>query len=219
MSIGDFIPFFLRQLRLKFRVQKKYGKRNNINTTRIGAGVSLGKKWGGVYLAENVEVRENVTIGDYSYCNKGTIIYKDSQIGNYCSIGYNVAIGPPEHPLSFYSTSPNAYRYDEIRELCPWPNDDITSPVVIGNDVWIGSNAIILQGCKVGDGSVVAAGAVVTHDVEPYTIVGGVPAKKIEDRFPSDLKKKLLENQWWNHDRKWISEFFHNLRCENKIEH
>ena len=121
-------------------------------------------------------------------------------------------------PVSFFTTSPNAYRYEKIKDICKWPSDDIVKPVVIGNDVWIGSNVVILQGCKVGDGAVVAAGAVVTHNVEPYTVVGGVPAKKIKDRFTSDLKKKLQDSQWWNHEKNWIADFFHIIYNEVKNE-
>ena len=214
MNISDFIPVFIRQLRLKSKIQKEYGKDNIINTTKIGKNVSLGNGMGGVYISENVDIRDNVTLGTQTYCNRDTIIYKGSKIGNYCSIGYNVAVGPPEHPVSFFTTSPNAYRYEALKDLCQWPNDDITSPVIIGNDVWIGSNAIILQGVKIGDGAVVAAGAVVTKYVEPYTVVGGVPAKKIKDRFDSNLKQILLDSQWWNHDKRWISDFFHKLQSE-----
>lgn len=169
----------------------------------------------GVYLANDVDVRDDVTIGAHSYCNRGTTIFKGSIIGNYCSIGYNVHIGPPEHPVTFFSTSPDAYRSPEIKDLCDWPKDDIHSPVIVGNDVWIGSNAIILQGCKIGDGAVIAAGAVVTHDVLPYTVVGGVPAKKIKDRFHPSLSRKLLDSQWWNHEEKWIAEFFRSLQISD----
>ena len=134
MSIHDFIPIFIRQLILKIKIQKLYGKGNKIYTTRIGRDVTLGDEWG-VYLSDNVDVRDNVKIGTQTYCNRGTIIFKGSQIGNYCSIGYNVAIGPPEHPVSFFTTSPNAYRYVKIKDICKWPSDDIVKPVVIGNDV------------------------------------------------------------------------------------
>lgn len=218
MRVVDFIPTFIRQLLLKYRIEKKYGKGNSINTTLIGHNFQIGGM-GGVYLAPDVDIRNNVSIGSYSYCNRGTTIFNGCKIGSYCSIGYNVHIGAPEHPLKFYSTSPNVYRYNSIKDLCPWPIDDILTPVVIGNDVWIGNNAVILQGCKIGDGSVVAAGAIVTHDVESYTIVGGVPAKKIKDRIPSEIKRKLTESKWWDHDRKWVSEFFHNLQRESIIEH
>ena len=215
MTIHDFIPVFIRQLRLKREIQRQYGKGNKIYTTQIGKNVRLGTEMGRVYLSDNVDVRDNVCIGANTYCNRGTTIFKGSIIGNYCSIGYNVAIGPPEHPVSFYTTSPNVYRYDSIKDLCDWPKDDVLKPVVIGNDVWIGSNVVILQGCKVGDGAVLAAGAVVTHDVESYTIVGGVPAKRIKDRFAPSIRQKLIESQWWNHDKKWIANFFFELRNNN----
>ena len=215
MRIGDFIPMFIRQFRLKYRIEKKYGKNNNINTTQIGSNVQIGGSWGGVYLAKGVDIRKDVTIGAYSYCNRGTTIFKGCKIGNYCSIGYNVHIGPPEHPLNFYSTSPNIYRFNNIKDLCSWPMDDILNPVIIGNDVWIGSNAVVLQGCMVGDGAVIAAGSIVTHDVAPYTVVGGVPAKVIKERFSPQIKQLLLESHWWDHEKEWIANFFKELREKN----
>ena len=79
----------------------------------------------------------------------------------------------------------------------------------IGNDVWIGANAIILPGVKICDGVVVAAGAVVTHDIEPYAIVGGIPAKLIKKRFDDEMIKKLLKIAWWE----WTPE-----EIEDKLE-
>lgn len=74
----------------------------------------------------------------------------------------------------------------------------------IGNDVWIGADVKILEGVKIGDGAIIAAGAVVTKDVEPYSIVGGVPAKKIRDRFTTKQIEFLLKLKWWNKDLEWI---------------
>ena len=71
-------------------------------------------------------------------------------------------------------------------------------PIIIGNDVWIGQNAVVLPGVTVHDGAVCAAGAVVTHDVPPYTIVGGVPARIIKKRYPDQMIEKLLKIRWWN---------------------
>ncbi|QEI09365.1 CatB-related O-acetyltransferase [Pigmentiphaga aceris] len=71
---------------------------------------------------------------------------------------------------------------------------------VIGNDVWIGAYARIMGGVKIGDGAVIAAGSVVTHDVEPYTIVGGVPAKPIKKRFSQALIDEMLALRWWDYD-------------------
>ncbi|MBI5204619.1 MAG: CatB-related O-acetyltransferase [Nitrospirae bacterium] len=71
-------------------------------------------------------------------------------------------------------------------------------PVIIGNDVWIGDSVIILPGVQVGDGAIIGAGSVVTKNVPPYTIVGGVPAKKIRDRFSDKIKEQLLQIKWWD---------------------
>ena len=73
-----------------------------------------------------------------------------------------------------------------------------SKPVVIGNDVYLGDGIIVMPGVTIGDGAVVAANAVVTKDVEPYTIVGGVTSKKIRDRFPDTVKEQLLKTRWWN---------------------
>lgn len=72
--------------------------------------------------------------------------------------------------------------------------------IIVGNDVWIGANVVLLPGVYIGNGAIIAAGAVVTHDIEPYSIVGGVPAKKIRYRFEHDVIEKLQEIQWWNWD-------------------
>ena len=84
------------------------------------------------------------------------------------------------------------------------PKDRVSSkemnsqPVIIGNDVYLGDGVIVMPGVTIGHGSVIAANAVITKDVEPYTIVGGVAAKKIRDRFPDNIKQDLLNTQWWN---------------------
>ena len=81
--------------------------------------------------------------------------------------------------------------------------------VTIGNDVWIGSNVVILDGSTIGDGVIVAAGAVVTSDLEPYYIYGGVPARKIGERFTGEEREFLLKYKWWNKDDKWIKDNAH----------
>lgn len=86
--------------------------------------------------------------------------------------------------------------------------------VVIGNDVWIGSNVKILQGIKICDGAVIAAGALITKDVEPYAIVGGVPAKLIRKRFSDEDIKFLLDLKWWDKGEEWVienAEFFEDI--------
>lgn len=167
-----------------------------------------------VYIALEVDIREDVNIGDHSYCNFGTIIFNGTRIGKYCSIGYRVQIGLPEHPLDELSTSPALYRNGELMKIHPieWPKNDFHTPVIIGNDVWIGSNALIMQGTNIGDGAVIAAGAVVTKDVESYAIVGGVPAKLIRYRFDKETRQQLKESAWWDKDVRWIAEHYDELK-------
>lgn len=123
-------------------------------------------------------------------------------IGNFCSIacGVKFLFNSANHTLKSLSTYPFVLMYDE------WNMDkkdvakgwDNKGDIIIGNDVWIGYNAIIMAGVKIGDGAIVAAGAVVVKDVAPYTIVGGVPAKMIRKRFSAETIAILQNLQWWN---------------------
>lgn len=201
----EFIPEFIKQYVRKRRIQKHFrGKNNRIVTCDVHPSAKLGHD---VYLAKGVSIRENVSIDDYSYCSANTIIFAGSSVGKFSSIGYNVQIGVPEHPVKFFSTSPTIYRKTKASKYCKWAENDINEPARIGNNVWIGSNAVILQGVNVGNGAVVAAGAVVTKDVSPYAVVGGVPAKKIKQRLSEDLIEKLEKSKWWEHDLEWIEKF------------
>lgn len=116
-------------------------------------------------------------------------------IGKYCSIADGVRFVFGEHRLDAVSTFP-------FKALCfgELAHSEAASKghIVLGNDVWIGVNAIILSGVKVGHGAAIAAGAVVTNDVPPYAIVGGVPAKVIRYRFTPDQIEALLRIEWWN---------------------
>ena len=168
--LKDIIPITLREYRLKKRIIRHFGKDKIIRTTNISLSAQLGKH---VYIGPNCDVRSGVSMGDYSYCSNNTILYNNTAIGKYCSIGYNVHVGCPEHPAWFMSTSPSIYRNKTISSYLDWPEDDYKEPVSIGNDVWVGNGTIILQGVNVGDGAIIAAGAVVTEDVPPFTIVGG----------------------------------------------
>ena len=132
------------------------------------------------------------TIGEHSYCFAKHVI-KGTRIGKYCSIASGVMIHPAEHNVYTVSTSPRVpgHIYSDTHGH--------SNGAIIENDVWIGTNAIILNSCKkIGNGAIVAAGAVVTHDVPPYAIVGGVPAKTIKYRFSPQIIKQLLKSEWWN---------------------
>lgn len=162
---------------------------------------------GGNRIALSVKIRN-------SKLGYGTYIGPDSQIDN-CIIGNFSCIGPrvktitSTHPINWISIHPAFYSPDLqagfsfVKEK---KYDDFLGTIYIGSDVWIGSDVLILGNIKIGDGAVIGAGSIVTKDIEPYTIVAGIPAKKIRDRFTDEKKKELLEQKWWNKDIIWIKE-------------
>ena len=160
----------------------------------------------------NVKIRNNTKIGSFTYINTGTTVFYGTTIGRYCSIGKNNEIGPVDHPLDWLSSSPIQYNIKEhfphYLDFCEeFPQVKITRPLstVIGNDVWIGSLVVIKRGVSIGDGAVIASGSVVTKDIPPYAIVGGVPGKVLKYRFDEETIAKLLELKWWNRELKELS--------------
>ena len=145
------------------------------------------------------------SISDYSYVGlNSTINY--AEIGRFCSIGQDVRIGGANHDYNKVTTFPK-WRFEQLFAHCRTVNlDQELDDCKIGNDVWIAANATILRGVKIADGAVIAAGAVVTKDVEPYTIVAGIPAKPLKKRFEQKYIDKLLEIKWWNWNLNLIEE-------------
>lgn len=139
------------------------------------------------------------TIGRYTYtCYDDEIV--NCEIGQFCSISDEVVIGGAEHPIDWVSTSPvfqNVKHSGPKRKFSEFDFEGIKK-TVIGNDVWIGRRAIIKAGVTVGDGAVIGSGSVVTKDVPPYAIVGGVPAKILKFRFDEETIKELIQSEWWN---------------------
>ena len=162
---------------------------------------------GGVYNCNS--------IGAFTFFNGDSNIRYVDKIGRFCMIGPNVIMGMPEHStrlisghILFYNQDSEHFlkfcNYLDNNEDCIKQNmrllhNEKKELILIGNDVWIGCNTIITRGVKIGDGAVIAAGSVVTKDVEPYTIVGGVPAKMIRHRFDYKTIARLLELQWWQY--------------------
>lgn len=170
-----------------------------------------------VYL-KNVVRNPNIIIGEYTFYNdfvrdplefeKNNVLYHYPVnhdrliIGKFCSVacGAKFVFTSANHTLSSLSTYPFPIFFDE------WGLDgndvadawDNKGDIVVGNDVWIGYEAVILSGVHIGDGTVIGARAVVTKDVPPYTIVGGVPAKEIRKRFVPETVEKLQSLQWWD---------------------
>jgi acetyltransferase-like isoleucine patch superfamily enzyme len=140
-----------------------------------------------------------VAIADPSYAPARLLRYSphdpQASIGRYCSL----------NDASYLVTGGNHHR--EHVSTClfyftmgagPETYSDSNGPIVIGNDVWSGFGSMVMSGVRVGDGAIIAAGAVVTKDVEPYSIVGGVPARHIDYRFDEPTRSALLRIQWWN---------------------
>lgn len=126
------------------------------------------------------------SIGENSYVSEYCHIAQGTSIGNYCSIATHAIIGAMPHHLDWLTTFPVGQKA-EARSI----------ETRISHDVWIGANAIVLAGVKVGLGAVIGAGAVVTKDVEPYAIVAGNPAKLLRYRFPKETRDALLNSHWW----------------------
>lgn len=170
-----------------------------------------------VYL-KDVITNPNIIVGDYTMYNdftqdpaafeKHNVLYhypvnKDVlRIGKFCSIacGAKFLFTSANHSMRSLSTYPFPIFFEEwdldIKDITTaWDNK---GDIVVGNDVWIGYEAVILAGVHIGDGAIIGARAVVTKDVRPYAVVGGVPAKEIRKRFDDRTVEKLLALRWWD---------------------
>jgi acetyltransferase-like isoleucine patch superfamily enzyme len=139
------------------------------------------------------------SIRSYSYVGRNSII-QNAAIGSFCSIANDVFVGLGTHPTDHFTTSPLFYRTRNtfgIRVVDEDLDFQEYKPIEIGHDVWIGARAVVMDGVRIGHGAVIAANAVVTKDVPPYAIVGGVPAKLIKYRFPPAKIERLLASEWW----------------------
>lgn len=193
----------------------KFDKRVTLNTNHYFEG------WNAI--GKNTEI-SYTSLGLGTYISDNCII-RMTKIGRFCSIGSSVQMGIGTHPTKVYvSTHPAFFstsnergftfaQKDTFEELT-YIDDERKYVLSIGNDVWIGSNVIFTDGLHIGDGAIIAAGAVVTKDVPPYAIVGGVPAKIIRYRFTDEEIEKLNSIKWWQWDfdkLKQQSHLFNNI--------
>lgn len=187
-----------------------------------------------VYL-KNVITKPNIEVGDYTIYNdfvhdprdfeKNNVLYHypingdKLKIGRYCSIacGSKFLFTSGNHALASLSTYTFPIFYEEwgldAKDICgAWDNK---GDIIVGNDVWIGFESVILSGVTIGDGAIIGARAVVTKDVPPYTIVGGVPAKPIRKRFDDRTIEKLLSLRWWDCDETIVKKAIPAIRSGN----
>ena len=178
-----------------------------------------------VYL-KNVIDNPNIQIGDYTIYNdfihdprefqKNNVLYhypinKDRLIiGKFCSIacGAKFLFNSANHKMTSLSTYTFPLFFEEwgLKKENVAQAWDQKGDIMIGNDVWIGYEAVILSGVTIGDGAVIGCRAVVTKDIPPYTIVGGVPAKPIRKRFDEETIKELQKIKWWDWPEEKITE-------------
>ena len=171
------------------KTQKAIHRLIRILTLRAGIYGTYGV---GNEFKSGIRLDEDTTIGNYNYIGNH-VVFTKAVLGSYCSIADNVVIGPGDHDYRNISTRSIVLSSDARSHFTD-------KPVMIGNDVWIGVNAVILRGVTIGDGAVIASGAVVNKDVPDFAIVGGVPAKVIKYRFSEPKIEKIKDSQWWRKD-------------------
>jgi acetyltransferase-like isoleucine patch superfamily enzyme len=183
---------------------------------------------GPAVLRANVRVGPDVCAGKYFAMNRDSFV-ANATIGSYCTFGARSAINPYNHPHQWLSIHEFQYHSNafswvpEYKGFVRLPYDEAPGSRVrcaIGNDVWSGHNSMVLSGVSVGDGAVIAAGAVVTRDVPDYAIVAGVPAKIIRYRFDDEIIRRLRSVRWWDMSFSLLSGLpFNDIhRCLARLE-
>ena len=184
--------------------QPTIGEGGQIKDTKFGHYVEIGSQ----------NFIDNSTIDDYTYTGQLCFI-QNSELKRFISMAAMVRIGPTNHPYN--RPSQHIFAYNGVGYGFGDPDTAFLQQrrelkTVIGNDVWLGHDVVVQAGVTVGDGAVVGAGAVVTKDVEPYTIIGGIPGKKIKDRFPDEIKADLAKIAWWNWSREELEANYADFR-------
>jgi phosphonate metabolism protein (transferase hexapeptide repeat family) len=197
-------------------MSKKLGLEPLIHETARVVNSKLGRY---TEVADRCRLDE-AELGDYSYIMQDGAVWC-ATIGKFANIAAAVRINATNHPTWRPTLHHFTYRAADYFDGAENDHDFFTwrreNRVTIGHDVWIGHGSTILPGVTVGDGAVIGAGAVVSKDVEPYTIVGGVPAKFIRERFPKPVADRMQALAWWDwdHDRLFAAlEDFRHLDAE-----
>lgn len=178
------------------------------HTPLIGENCSIVDSTFGKYVSVARGARlVNVELGDYSYCDRNADM-ANAVIGKFANIAASTRIGATDHPLDTASLHHFLYRsasyWDDAENDTDFFQHRTSRMTNIGHDTWIGHGAMVKPEVTVGHGAVIAAGALVTKDVAPYTIVAGVPAKPLRQRQPKDIAERLIALAWWDWDHAQI---------------
>lgn len=213
MIIGKLLPRSLKRYVRNIIIKSKNNSLRLSNQANVAATV-----FGDSNIVFKDATLNNVTLGDFTYIGEKSV-FLNTVIGKYCSIAGNVKCGLGTHPSrTFVSSHPVFYSLNPILSGITFADKqyfDEYSNTTIGNDVWIGENAMIIGGINIGDGAIIAGGALVTKDVPPYAIVGGVPAKILKYRFEEEEVQFLLKLKWWELDKTIIKNnfiLFHDIK-------
>ncbi|NWD47788.1 CatB-related O-acetyltransferase [Pseudomonas gingeri] len=157
-----------------------------------------------------------LTIGAHTYIRSQSHLWHVSSIGRFCSIGADVIIGQEKHTHPTHWVSSHPFQFTDS----PLLYEPKIEMATIGHDVWIGQNAVVMEGVTVGTGAVIATRAVVTKDVQPYAIVAGIPAKVVAYRHPPEVVDRLLASHWWDKGVSDLQRLSLNepLRCMDELD-
>jgi len=186
------------------------------------------KHYNRLCFLKNIIINPNIIVGDYTYYDDFEDVYNFEKnvkyhfdfigdkliIGKFCMIasGVTFIMNGANHKMDGITAYPFNIFGNDWSKVTPTSDElPYKGDTIVGNDVWIGSEATIMPGVKIGDGAIIATKSVITKDVEPYSIVGGNPAKLIRKRFSEEKINELLEMKWWDWEIERITENLHRL--------